>query len=65
MTQLALDERRVPEHRVRALAGVLAGFQWPDRGSYERLTKWQQEAARTVARIALETLQGMEEAKGR
>jgi hypothetical protein len=47
----------VPEHRVRALAGVLAGFQWPDRGSFEKLTKPQQAIAAVVARDALERLE--------
>jgi len=51
----------IPEHRVRALAGVLAGFQWPDRTSFEKLTKPQKRAAMEVAQFALETLARMEE----
>jgi hypothetical protein len=43
----------VPEHRVEALAGVLAGFGWPERGSFEKLTKGQQRICREAAREAL------------
>lgn len=46
----------VPAQRVRALAGILAGFQWPDRGSFEKLTKGQQAAALDAARAALERI---------
>lgn len=48
----------VPEHRVKALAGILAGFRWPDRGSFEKLTKPQQKFCMEVARTALEKLMG-------
>lgn len=41
---------------MRSLAGVLAGFRWPGRGSFEKLRKGQQEAARKAAWTALETL---------
>jgi hypothetical protein len=58
VSQLSLtSERRVPDHRVRALAGVLAGFRWPDRGSFDKLTKAQREAALGAARAALERLE--------
>lgn len=55
---LFADRPPVPEHRVRALAGVLAGFGWPERGgSFERLPKAQQALALDVARDALARLQ--------
>lgn len=56
--QLSIDpaDAVVPEHRVRILASILAGFRWPNRGSYERLTKPQQRAAMDAARGALEAL---------
>lgn len=50
---------QVPDHRVRALAGVIAGFRWPaseGRGSFERLKKGQQKLALDIARQALERL---------
>lgn len=46
----------VPEHRVEALARVMAGFRWPGRESFEKLTKKQQHACREAARHALTTL---------
>lgn len=46
----------VPEHRVRALAGVVAGFRWPGRGSFEKLTGPQKTEALAAARSALERL---------
>lgn len=56
MSQLSLDVPSVPDHRVRVLATVLAGFRWPDRGSFEKLKKGQQQAALDAARGALEHL---------
>jgi hypothetical protein len=46
----------VPEHRIETLARVIAGFRWPDRGSFEKLTKPQQRACLEAARGALERL---------
>lgn len=46
----------VPEGRVRALAGVMAGFRWPERTSFEALKQKQREAALAAARQALVTL---------
>lgn len=47
----------VAEHRVRALAGTIAGYRWPGAGSFERLKKPQQAAAAlNAARLALERL---------
>lgn len=64
MSQTLFDTPEQPTpsgHRVRALAGVLAGFAWPERGSFERLTKPQQELATETAREALSRL---DEGKG-
>jgi len=61
VNQLSLDgERRVPEHRVRALAGVMAGFRWPGCGPLEKLKPSRREAALDAARVALEALEGVE-----
>lgn len=60
MTQLALDADSVPGHRVEALAGVLAGFRWPGRRSFEKLRKDQQTVCLDVARDALERLARVE-----
>lgn len=56
--QLSIDdaEQPVPTHRVQALAGVLAGFRWPTRGTFERLTKPQKQLALEVAEDALRRL---------
>lgn len=55
--QLSLaPEPEVSETRVRVLANTLAGFRWPERGSFERLRKPQQEAAIRAARQALVAL---------
>lgn len=43
-----------PPHRVRALACVIAGMRWPDRGSFEKLKKNQQQACLHAAKTALE-----------
>jgi hypothetical protein len=53
--QLTLEPEQldVSKHRVRALAGVLAGFRWPERGSFEKLTKRQKEITLNVAADAL------------
>lgn len=59
-TRLDVLPTEPPEHRVRALAGVLAGFRWPDRGSFEKLTKPQREAALDTARVALRLLGNVE-----
>lgn len=60
MSQLSIDggpdPAAVSDHRVRGLAGVLAGFRWPNRGGFEKLKKGQQEAALRAARAALEAL---------
>lgn len=54
MSQLALDpDPEIPDHRVRSLAGVLAGFRWPGRESFEKLKKPQQAAALAAARATL------------
>lgn len=58
--QLPLDVSHVPQHRVEALAGVLAGFRWPGRASFDKLTKKQQEAAYVAASMALEYLAQIE-----
>lgn len=39
--------------RVQAVANVLAGFGWPGRGTFEKLTKPQKEVALEAARDAL------------
>lgn len=49
-------EPQVSEHRVDALANVLAGFRWPGRGSFVALKKGQQQAVLEVARGALAAL---------
>lgn len=49
-------EPHVSEHRVEALANVLAGFRWPRRGSFVALKKGQQQAVLDVARGALAAL---------
>lgn len=63
--QLALDAPDVPEHRVMALAGVLAGFRWPEHAhkhdGFKKLKKWQKQATLDVARLALETLARQED----
>jgi hypothetical protein len=46
----------IPEHRVVALAHVLAGFAHPDRGSFEKLTGKQRSACLNAARACLERL---------
>jgi hypothetical protein len=51
------DAPRVSRQRVRALAGVLAGFTWPERGTFEQLTKRQKRACLSEARAVLERLQ--------
>lgn len=43
-------------HRVRSLAGVLAGFAWPGRGTFDDLRKPQQRAAIELARRTLRDL---------
>lgn len=58
MSQMRLGPE-VSELRVRALAGVLAGFRWPGR-SFEKLTARQQRAALQAARNALVELAGEE-----
>jgi hypothetical protein len=59
----AVDHRRAPAApspisgaRIEALAGILAGMQWPGSSSFARLTGRQQTAAKQVARFALESL---------
>lgn len=42
--------------RERALAGTLAGYRWPELGSFEKAGKKRQEAALAAARTALDTL---------
>lgn len=57
------DEAPTPEisqGRVRAIAGVLAGFRWPGRGGFEKLKLDQQNAALRVARRALENMENEE-----
>lgn len=55
--QLALATgQEPPAHRVQALAGVLAGFRYPDRRSFEDLKKGQQKAVLAAARMALQLL---------
>lgn len=55
MTQLALEPPpTVPEYRVRVLAGIVAGFAWPGRGSFDALPRSLQAAATDAARGALE-----------
>lgn len=62
MDQLSLDPvPEPPEHRVRALAGVLAGFRYPERRTFEDLKKGQQEAVLAAARGALRSLAGAPE----
>lgn len=53
---LPFDHLRVAPHRVEILAHVMAGFRWPGRRSFDRLTKEQQRLALDVARQALERL---------
>lgn len=60
--QLTLDPLpEIPAHRVRALAGVLAGFRYPGRNSFEDLKKAQQYAVLVAAREALIALAGAPE----
>jgi hypothetical protein len=52
-------ERRRPmliERNIDTIARVLAGFRFPDRGSYEKLTKAQRRTAREAAEAALRVL---------
>lgn len=54
-----LDESKpslVTEHRVDVIARFLAGFGFPARHSYEKLTKAQQRTAREAAEAALRRL---------
>jgi hypothetical protein len=44
-------------HRVEALAGLLAGFRWPGRNSFDQLKKSQKAAALDAANEALMRLQ--------
>lgn len=56
MSQLTFDSPLGPppsEHRVNVLANVIAGFRWPDRGGFQKLTKAQQKAAHEAAEMAL------------
>jgi hypothetical protein len=56
MSLSLFEQPVVPEHRIEVLARVLAGFRWPDRGSFEKLTKPQQRACVETAKAALERL---------
>lgn len=51
--QLELGVVEEPEWRVRVLAEVVAGFLYPGRGSFEKLTKPQKESCLAAARAAL------------
>lgn len=42
-----------PRWRVQSLAMTISGYQWPERGSFEKLTKSQKEHALSVARQTL------------
>lgn len=56
MKQMQLDAVEPPAHRVRALAGVLAGFAYPGRRSFEKLTIEQKSLTTGAAREALAAL---------
>jgi hypothetical protein len=54
--ELGTGAPRASDHRVKVLATVLAGFTWPERGSFEKLRGPQKLACLQAARVALDYL---------